>query len=41
MAEENRDYPTAKESLSRFLEDFPDSPDRAIAEKRKEFLYNK
>ena len=40
-AEENRDYPAAKETLARYLEEFPDGPDRTMAERRKELLYNK
>ncbi len=40
-AEENRDWPTAKQTLDQFLAEFPDSPDRPLAEKRKELLYNK
>ena len=40
-AEENRDYATAKDAVARYLEEFPDGPDRQIAEKRKELLYNK
>ena len=40
-AEENRDYTTAKETVARYLEEFPDGPDRRTAERRKELLYNK
>jgi TolA-binding protein len=40
-AEENRDWQTSKDALSKYLEDFPDGPDRPIVEKRKELLYNK
>jgi outer membrane protein assembly factor BamD (BamD/ComL family) len=41
VAEQNRDWPTAKETLDHFLADFPDHPDRQLAERRKEMLYNK
>lgn len=41
VAEENRDYATEKDVLDRFLSDFPDHPDRMIAQKRRELLYNK
>lgn len=41
VAEDNRDWATAKETLDRFLADFPDHPDREIATKRRELLYNK
>lgn len=40
-AEENRDYATEKEILDRFLEEYPDHPDKNIAIKRRELLYNK
>jgi TolA-binding protein len=40
-AEENRDYPTAKDAVARYLEEFPDGPDRQLAQTRKESLYNK
>ena len=40
-AEENRDYPTAKEAVARYIEEFPDAPDRQMADRRKEMLYNK
>lgn len=40
-AEENRDYATAKEALDHFLTDFPDHPDRNMAQKRRELLWNK
>lgn len=40
-AEENRDWDAAKQSLDQFLNDFPDDPDRNIAQKRRELLYNK
>lgn len=40
-AEENLDYATAKETVARYLEEFPDGPDRKIAERRKELLYNR
>jgi TolA-binding protein len=41
VAEENRDYQTAKESVARYIDEYPDGPDRQIAERRKELLYNK
>lgn len=41
VAEENRDWQTAKETLDHFLADFPDHPDRNVAIKRRELLYNK
>ncbi len=40
-AEENRDWPTAKDAIARYLEQFPDDPDRPLAEKRKEYLINR
>ena len=40
-AEENRDWATAKETLDHFLADFPDHPERGIAQQRRELLYNK
>ena len=40
-AEENRDFATAKETVARYLEEFPDGPDRQIAERRKELFYNR
>lgn len=40
-AESNRDYPAAREALDRFLQDFPDHPDRMLAQKRRELLYNR
>jgi TolA-binding protein len=41
VAEDNLDIPTAKETVKRYLEDFPDGPDRQLAEKRKELLLNR
>lgn len=41
VAEENRDWGTAKETLDRFLAEYPDHPDRMVATKRRELLYNK
>lgn len=41
VAEENRDYAVEKETLDRFLAEYPDHPDRMIATKRRELLYNK
>jgi outer membrane protein assembly factor BamD (BamD/ComL family) len=41
VSEVNHDYPVAKETLDRFLGDFPDHPDRMLAIKRRELLYNK
>ena len=41
VAEENRDYATEKEVLDRFLQEYPDHPDKNLAIKRREFLYNK
>jgi outer membrane protein assembly factor BamD (BamD/ComL family) len=40
-AEDNRDFPTAKDAVARYIEEFPDGPDRQLAERRKERLYNK
>ena len=41
VAEQNLDYPTSRQSLDQFLADFPGDPNRYLAEKRKELLYNK
>ncbi len=35
-AEENRDYGVARQSLERFIEEFPDHKDKRIAEQRLE-----
>jgi outer membrane protein assembly factor BamD (BamD/ComL family) len=40
-AEDNRDYQMARDAANRYIEEYPDGPDRAIAERRKEHLYNK
>lgn len=40
-AEENRDWPASKEAVAKYLEEFPDAPDRQMVERRKELLYNK
>ena len=40
-AEENRDYSTAKDAVARYIDEYPDGPDRQVAERRKEMLYNK
>lgn len=40
VAMENRDYGTVRSSLQRFLEEFPDDPNRRLAEKRLELIYN-
>lgn len=40
-AEQNRDFTTAKESVERYLQEFPDGPDAQTAERRKELFYNK
>ncbi|MDD5304837.1 MAG: tetratricopeptide repeat protein [Elusimicrobia bacterium] len=37
-AEENRDYEVARQSLQRFLEEFPDHKDRRVAEQRLEYI---
>lgn len=37
-AEENRDWPVAKQSLERFLEEFPDHKDRKVVEQRLEII---
>ncbi len=37
-AEENRDYEVARQSLARFLEEFPDHKDKKIAERRLEYI---
>jgi TolA-binding protein len=41
VEDENRDYTAEKETLDRFLTEYPDHPDRNVAEKRRELLYNK
>jgi outer membrane protein assembly factor BamD (BamD/ComL family) len=41
MADDDRDWPGEKEYLDRFLTDFPEDPNRMIAVKRRELLYNK
>lgn len=38
VAMENRDYETARQSLARFLEEFPDNKERNVAEQRLEFI---
>jgi len=40
-SEDNRDFQQARDAVDRYLEEYPDGPDRAIAETRKEHLYNK
>lgn len=40
-AEENRDWQASKEAVAKYLEEFPDAPDRVMVERRKELLYNK
>lgn len=37
-AEENRDYAVARQSLERFLEEFPDHKDKKVAERRLEYI---
>ena len=37
-AEENRDYETARQSLARFIEEFPDHKDKNVAERRLEYI---
>ena len=37
-AEENRDYEVARQSLKRFLEEFPDHKDKPVAERRLEYV---
>jgi TolA-binding protein len=37
-AEENREYEVARQSLQRFIEEFPDHKDKAVAEKRLEMI---
>ena len=37
-AEENRDYEVARQSLQRFLEEFPDHKDKRVAEQRLEYI---
>lgn len=37
-AEENRDFEVARQSLTRFLEEFPDHKDRKVAERRLEYI---
>ena len=41
VAEANLDWPTAKDSLARYLEEYPAHPDRQIAEKRFELIRNR
>lgn len=41
VAMKNRDYDTVRSSLTRFKEEFPQHPQRNIAEKRLELIYNK
>lgn len=41
VADQNHDYSTEKEVLDRFLNEYPEHPDRMIATKRRELLYNK
>lgn len=38
VAMDNKDYETARQSLTRFLEEFPDHKERNIAEKRLEYI---
>jgi TolA-binding protein len=38
VAQENRDYELARQTLQRFVEEFPDHRDRANAEKRLEVI---
>lgn len=40
-AEQNMDWPVAKQAVEQYLTDFPTGPSRAIAEKRKELLFNR
>lgn len=37
-AEENRDYETARQSLTRLLEEFPDYKERKAAERKLEYI---
>lgn len=37
-AEENRDFEVARQSLTRFLEEFPDHKDKKVAERRLEYI---
>jgi outer membrane protein assembly factor BamD (BamD/ComL family) len=41
VADRNRDFQTEKDILDRFTTEYPDHPDRLIATKRRELLYNK
>ena len=41
VAEDDRDYETARQTLDRFLAEFPDHPDRMMAQKRRELLLSK
>ncbi|MDX6769259.1 MAG: outer membrane protein assembly factor BamD [Elusimicrobiota bacterium] len=41
VAMENKDYDAARFALTRFKEEFPDHPQRQIADKRYELLYNR
>ncbi len=38
VAMENRDWPVARQSLERFIEEFPDHKERSTAEKRLEYI---
>ena len=40
-AEGNRDFQTAKDSVAKYIEEYPDGADRGLAERRKEYLLNK
>ena len=37
-AEENRDWPVARQSLERFIEEFPNHKDKAFAEQRLDLI---
>lgn len=37
-AEENRDYETARQSLQRFLEEFPDDKEKPVVEQKLEMI---
>lgn len=38
VAMENKDYETARQSLARFIEEFPNDKDKNIAEQRLEYI---
>ena len=41
MAEDNREWAASRDALSKYLEDYPDDPERKIAERRFEIIRNR